>query len=896
MSDCQHDCKKPAVFPVTVSNRPALPAIAYRIGTYSVMREHMLDRLNKDTTLAAWTHRGADDPGIAMLESAAIVGDILTFYQNLYANEAYIRTAAWRDSVAELVQLSGYRLAPGVGGEAVFALKVKGDSAVTVPKGFGFKAQLEGRDAQDEFESTGEITAYPHLSEFNLYRPADGMAAIGGGINQLELHAVDGAQNLGALQAVEIKAGDRMMLIGDSSMFDDDGIVYTAQTRSEILVVADVETVLNRIIVTFEGSLTVDRGSTVRAYLIDRSFRHFGYNASRRLTKYDGVSVTIDDTEFVRKVNGADGGSDYYSTLEMTEMPLDQEVDDLAAGGKLICQGFGAFTDAAATPSHAYSNVAFTVVREIDEVFVNSLQWANVEGATTVVKLKNRLITNDSIYYEETDIRRTVFHEAISPELTLRAPTGFSDGDFSDGELAFFGTYEEAAALAGRDLLLVDIENRIVQSVAVSSDIDDFEAQLGARDDSDTWLWTVSLDQLPQFAREDFDQLAPAITVYGNPVPCNQGKTQDQAVLGSGDNRQTFQTFALPKTPLTYLLDDTQTPAQVPELQVYVDNILWERVDTFFNSGPADQVYVVRQDDEENSYVQFGDGINGSKLSSGKGNVVAVYRTGIGAAGMLESDKKPSATGKLQALEKVFLPGEVVGGDDAESADNARLAAPVRMQSLDRLVGLADFEAETQALPGVMKVRADWAAPDGVPLVRIVVLTESGTSAAVDNVRNTLMTYNRSRGPARFPIDVVQGNLQYCYLKVRVGYAADRRQSDMETAVKLALGISGEEGDGIETDEGLFSLQQRRFGQGMHRSQILAAIQQVDGVNWVEIDAAQALPLGDPVETDPSVLPVPTVITGGKTIACLPTRILALYTAQLDLGLAMDETGTEWQS
>ena len=28
----------------------------------------------------------------------AVVGDILTFYQQHYANEAYLRTAAWRDS------------------------------------------------------------------------------------------------------------------------------------------------------------------------------------------------------------------------------------------------------------------------------------------------------------------------------------------------------------------------------------------------------------------------------------------------------------------------------------------------------------------------------------------------------------------------------------------------------------------------------------------------------------------------------------------------------------------------------------------------------------------------------------------------------------------------------
>ena len=178
MAGCKHECKKTPVFPQDIFNRPALDDIDYRIGSYSRMREHMLDLMNSSVVLSGWTHRAPDDPGIALLEGNAIVGDILTFYQNLYANQAFLRSADWRESVADLVQLLGYRLAPGVGGEATFALKVKGKSMVTVPKGFGFKAQLENREQPDELESTAEVTAYPHLSEFNLYRPPLGMQTI----------------------------------------------------------------------------------------------------------------------------------------------------------------------------------------------------------------------------------------------------------------------------------------------------------------------------------------------------------------------------------------------------------------------------------------------------------------------------------------------------------------------------------------------------------------------------------------------------------------------------------------------------------------------------------------------------------------------------------------------
>ena len=97
---CDHDCDRPAAFPAVLFNRPGLRKIGYRIGGYAEMRDHMLARLDAHPLLAAFTHRGADDPGIALLEGAAVVGDILTLYQDVYANELYLRTARGRESIA----------------------------------------------------------------------------------------------------------------------------------------------------------------------------------------------------------------------------------------------------------------------------------------------------------------------------------------------------------------------------------------------------------------------------------------------------------------------------------------------------------------------------------------------------------------------------------------------------------------------------------------------------------------------------------------------------------------------------------------------------------------------------------------------------------------------------
>ena len=306
---CRHDCDKPKSFPKDLENRPGLSSIDYRIGTYSRMRAHMLELLNSSTVLSAWTHRGADDPGIALLESAAIVGDILTYYQNLYADEAFLRTARWRESVSELVRISGYRLAPGVGGDAVFAVKVKGKSAVTVPRGFGFKAQLAGQDETAEFESLREITACPHLSTFHLYRPPDGAATIKAGSHTLELLAVDDAVELNTRTSLKISKGDRILLVPESDMFEVQHTPYSPQTKAEVMIVSKVETLLDRVIITFEGALTVNRSTAVEAYVIGRTFNHFGHNAQAKLNMYDGVSVDRDNTNFDRIISSRHSGS-----------------------------------------------------------------------------------------------------------------------------------------------------------------------------------------------------------------------------------------------------------------------------------------------------------------------------------------------------------------------------------------------------------------------------------------------------------------------------------------------------------------------------------------------------------------------------------------------------------
>ena len=115
-----------AATPVEVFNRPGLSAVQYRSATYALSKSTMLARLSasEQPALKALRARSDDDFAIALLDSWAMVLDILTFYQERIANESYLRTATERRSLLEQARLIGYEPRPGVAASTFLAFTV----------------------------------------------------------------------------------------------------------------------------------------------------------------------------------------------------------------------------------------------------------------------------------------------------------------------------------------------------------------------------------------------------------------------------------------------------------------------------------------------------------------------------------------------------------------------------------------------------------------------------------------------------------------------------------------------------------------------------------------------------------------------------------------------------
>src|SRR5580658_64405 len=151
--------------PQVVVNRASLPAISYRVGTYPTFLASMEAALPSSSypALAGLRTRDSGDFSIALIDAWAEVLDILTFYTERLANEAYLGTAVEGRSVFELAKLVGYSPSPGVSASAVlaFTLSSAPGSPDNVPIPAGTRVQSvpgPGQTAQ-VFETSGDIVA-----------------------------------------------------------------------------------------------------------------------------------------------------------------------------------------------------------------------------------------------------------------------------------------------------------------------------------------------------------------------------------------------------------------------------------------------------------------------------------------------------------------------------------------------------------------------------------------------------------------------------------------------------------------------------------------------------------------------------------------------------------------
>jgi predicted phage baseplate assembly protein len=421
-----------------------------------------------------------------------------------------------------------------------------------------------------------------------------------------------------------------------------------------------------------------------------------------------------------------------------------------------------------------------------------------------------------------TDLRKTQLYAQSEP-LTL-ADEPVVDA-VSGGQLELGALYKELTS--GRWIILsgerADIDEvdgvQASELLMISGLSQGFDATLPG-DLLHTTL-TLATDTAYAYKRD-------TLTIFANVVKATHGETRNE-ILGSGDGTQNQQTFTLKQPPLTFVAAPTMAGAD-STLKVYVDNVEWHESESPAWLGARDRGFVTLTGDDGATSVIFGNGTSGMRVPTGVQNVQATYRNGIGAPGNVRAQQVSLLQTRPLGVKAVINPLRASGGADRESRDLARENVPLSVMPLDRLVSVQDYADFTRRFAGIGKAVATAASVDGSDGV---FLTIAGVDDApvdpVSDLYRNLLDALHVLGDPDLPLWLDVRELKVLVLSAGIHLLPDYKWETVAAAVRALL---------LDA----FGFGHRALGQAALRSEIIAAIQGVAGVDYVDVDAFGAVP------------------------------------------------------
>jgi predicted phage baseplate assembly protein len=774
--------------PRTIDNRPGLTAIAYRAGDFLSFKHSMLAALNRGV-LSRLT-RDDDDFSIALLDAWATTADILTFYQERIANESYLRTAKERLSVLELARLLGYELGPGVAAAAALAFTVDGSTGapgrLTIEAGTRVQSVPGQNELPQTFETSQPLDARAQWNELHPRKTADGNPK-----NHDTDVYLDGT-------ATNLRPGDGLLFVSGSGHafrrvsavipdFDAKRTRVTwALALSEFppllspgglggaLTAVAVSPTLSfaRIGVVTLASVAIPIAPPVTVSAMRVQTPLFGANAVDPKTLSHKVRLEFGDPAM----------KEWTFTIAADAVDLDGPRPEIHAGSQLVLMlGGGDHRLFAVTEATQITRAAYALV-----------------GKATRLKVDS----DPSAFITSAEYRATVAFAADEPLTVAERPPASTTLDRSTIALdVHIDAFE-----AGR-------------AIIVSGPGGGELATVGAVLQNDP-LHTVL--ELKQPLTGTYD--VRTAKIFANVAAATNGESVKET-LGAGDAAKAFQRFRLSSAPLTYVHSGGTPRGAASTLEIRVNDVLWREVETLYGAGPHARVYITRRDDDGRTFVQFGDGATaGARLPTGTDNVRAAYRKGIGTGANVDAGKLTMLLSRPLGLSDVNNPLPAEGGAGAEVLADARLHAPRNVRTLDRVVSLVDYQAFAESFEGIAKAYATWTMTD---TRRQLFLTVAGPDGALFTAKSptvlALAGALKRFGDPYVPLRIASYVRAPFQLKAKIGIAADRLAAEVLGRVRAAVADA-------------FSFDARAFGEAVDLSDVIAVMQNVDGVVSVDID------------------------------------------------------------
>ncbi|MEB3283265.1 MAG: putative baseplate assembly protein [Lyngbya sp.] len=331
------------------------------------------------------------------------------------------------------------------------------------------------------------------------------------------------------------------------------------------------------------------------------------------------------------------------------------------------------------------------------------------------------------------------------------------------------------------------------------------------------------------------------VKIYANVVQATHGETIEE-VLGSGDGNITNQRFTLKKPPLTYVSRKTASGAD-STLEVRVNGVLWQEVPSLYSLTAQDQSYIIRIENDGTTSVTFGDGIQGSRLPTGEENITATYRSGIGLDGNLGVDRLSLLKTRPLGIIEVTNPVPATGASAPESLEEARTKAPSTVRTLDRIVSLSDFEDFVRGFAGIGKAQAVELWHEETQLVHITIAAVNG--AEVLRESNLYTNLIEAIDLARDPLQKVQvDSYERLLFNLEAKLLLDRRYEAEAIKNKVHTALNSN-----------FAFDRRQFAQVVTASEVVAIIQNIEGIVAVDLDALYQVRSSQALEQSLTALP-----------------------------------------
>jgi hypothetical protein len=911
MCDCSGSCGcqgTPPATPEAIGNRGALSAVSYRAGRYATFRASMIAALagtgdgdpvlaSLTAPLAALRTRDPADFTVALLDSWAVVLDILTFYSERVANEAFLRTAVEQRSVTELAALVGYVPSSGVSASAALAFTLADSpgapAVVPIPAGTRVQSVPGPGQSPQVFETSAALTA---LAAWN---------AIPAQTTQPWSLAQDSQGNWPSSTwftgtASNLNVGDALLFVAAP-----DGTVNAGggpATELHFITAVSADPDANATEVTWDAPLTTDFSGGANVYVFRKKAGLFGAGAAIVTS-----STTWDSTNAVDKTTTTVTGPSSYDYFDDQRVVLDAVYPGIVAGTG-SAPTWLALTEYNAAKARRYATL-FTIASVTDE----NLWLYNLTSRATALTLANPLqpANFDMIPAGSTgidDMLTTWLAQTpaatawTQSEQLTGAPLPLTDwgkpGPIAPGvpgmlapvgggaiwitgvqpitagqALCVLGkrvriqvpadvnaTFSLAGqagvtAPAGQVFLLDGLAGAGVTSGTITIPVITLSGVAGTLNASLTSApWPVLPAEKPDpFVSEalSVQTVEPSRDATGLTVYPAMSRVYDRSTVTVNANAvdathgETVQEILgsgdATNAALSFTLKQaplTYLPASVPggalsTLQVWVNNLRWHQVPNFLGAGPADRVYRTSVDAAGRTVVTFGDGTRGARPPTGQANIRAVYRKGTGAAGMVAAGQLSQPLDRPQGLSAVANPSAATGGADPATADEVRVSAPLPTLTLGRVVSLQDYQDFALAFAGITKALAVYAWSGDT---RGVFLTVAGATGAVLTSTDPVITalLTALRQAGDPHVPLTIASQVPVPFTFTASIAVDTTAYDPSAVLSQAW----------QAVSAAFAFSARGLGQGVAASEVIEVIQGVPGVVAVQLTGLQRS--GDP--------------------------------------------------